>query len=143
MNRTSLNGKMHVLLAQLEWIEHKAKLADISSNGRTESTKELTDDEFAAMLNHLEASEKKALDPSRRKILYYARELGMETPEGKADYPRINQFIQEIGARNPKRRKLYQLHRSELNAVLSQVEAIYKKEVASGVLQASANAKTK
>lgn len=70
----------------------------------------------------------KALRRMRGKVIHYLCLLGYTDDSGQADYGRINEFIVNIGSRNPRRVILNYLYKDELLAVLNQVEAIYKKE---------------
>lgn len=70
----------------------------------------------------------------RGKIIHYLCLMGMtELSADKTkmvpDYDRINAFIQEIGSRNPKGKILNYLYEDELQSVLVQVEAMYRKEL--------------
>lgn len=70
----------------------------------------------------------------RGKIIHYLCLMGMTKPDMAkggmvADYDRINDFIMNIGSRNPKKKILNYLYDDELQAVLSQVEAMYRKEL--------------
>ena len=65
-----------------------------ASNGRTSSTKELTQEEAFRLIDKLvrQTSNDVACDRMRKKIIGMARELGWLTTEGKADMERINNW---------------------------------------------------
>jgi hypothetical protein len=58
----------------------------------------------------------------RKKILHILGLYGMVTGENKLDYTRINEFIVNIGNRNPDKKQLNYLTNSELVAIVTQVE---------------------
>lgn len=62
----------------------------------------------------------------RKKTLHVLGNMGY-TKEGKFDYERINALIENIGANNPTKAKFNYLTNEELNAIVTQVEQIYKK----------------
>lgn len=64
----------------------------------------------------------------RGKIIHLLCLIGM-TKAGKPDYDRINEFIVNIGSRNPKKKILNYLYKDELNDVLVQVESMYQNEL--------------
>ena len=65
----------------------------------------------------------------RGKVIHYLCLLGYVDKNDKPDYERINNFIVNIGPRNPKKKILNYLYLEELNAVLTQVEAMYRHEL--------------
>lgn len=60
----------------------------------------------------------------RKKILHVLGLYGMVTGENKLDYTRINDFIVNIGSRNPDKKQLNFLTNKELQAIVTQVEQI-------------------
>lgn len=65
----------------------------------------------------------------RNGVLHKLHLLGYITEtEGKKDYTRANDFIQNIGANNPNKQSLYKLSHSELVKITTQVNEMYKKE---------------
>lgn len=64
----------------------------------------------------------------RGKIIHFLCLMGM-VKQGKPDYDRINEFIINIGSRNPKKKILNYLYHDELQEVLTQVESMYRNEV--------------
>jgi hypothetical protein len=64
-------------------------------------------------------------------IIHHLCLLGYVLPNGKPDYDRINRFIQNIGANNPRKVILNFLYLNELPAVVTQVKEMYKKELGS------------
>ena len=66
-------------------------------------------------------------DRMRRKILHILGLMGYLKPSGGFDYERINAFIERIGTNNPDKAKFNFLTNSELTAIVTQVEQMYKK----------------
>ncbi len=120
--------KLYSLLALLEMSDQKGEIVAMYANG-DESTSALSDAGWDALFTALDSNIADHLTATRNKIIYFCRELGMELPDGKGDYERIDAFIQGVGSRNPRKVKLFQLRSSELNVVCSQIEMIYRKEV--------------
>lgn len=81
--------------------------------------------EFITYLNsELQVKSRK----SRGTVIHYLCLLGFTTPQDAPDYDRINKFVQNMGANNPKKKILNYLYPAELNKVVTQVIAMYKKE---------------
>lgn len=108
------------------------------SGGRTESTKELYESEvdyIIAQLQKLNPKQQSVNDayPQRKKmrgkIIHYLCLLGYTNNHNQPDWQRIDRFIVNIGSRNPRKVILNYLYPKELTAVLTQVEAMYKKEL--------------
>ena len=72
-------------------------------------------------------------NPMRNLIRHYCHMLGMvDRKYGKKypwDYTRMNNFIQNIGANNPRKAQLNMLSYYELLKVCNQVEQVYRKEM--------------
>lgn len=65
----------------------------------------------------------------RGKIIHIMCTAGGYTlPDGKADYDRINNYIKNIGSRNPRKVILNFLYHKELEQVLTQIEQIFTKQ---------------
>lgn len=115
--------------------EDMAALAYSYSDQRTQSTKELTLAECNRLLEYMAgeaAKQQKGREKMRNKIIHLLCTLA-QTPmvdeQGKADYERINAYIQEIGSNNPKKKILNYLYYNELLPVLNQVEAMHTKQL--------------
>lgn len=65
----------------------------------------------------------------RGSIIFYLCKIGYTLKDGKADYPRINEFVVNIGSNNPRKVILNYLYHDELVAVLTQVQQMYLKEL--------------
>jgi hypothetical protein len=55
--------------------------------------------------------------------------VGYTTDAGDPDYSRIDNYIKGVGKNNPNKKTLYWLSSKEMNAVCTQVEAWYKREL--------------
>jgi hypothetical protein len=120
------NRKFYALLNELGLAEQKADICMSVSNGRTEKSSELNEEEVQSVLNMLEEEKAAKVKALRNRLIHRMCLLGY-TKDGKPDYQRINYFLKaRTGHRNPKKKNLNKLNATELHAVLVQVEAIYK-----------------
>lgn len=122
------NRALHSLLAQLNLMDQKAELVRRYTEGRTCSSREMIAQEAEALVSALKTEKERAMRKSIGKVIHLLCLLGYVRSNGEADYTRINRFIQNIGSNNPHRKTLHYLNRRELNAVVTQVEAMYQKE---------------
>lgn len=129
MLNPTLNKHLHALLSQLNLLDQKADLVRRFTNGRTISSKEMSVDEARALITALEGDKEQRSKKMRAKIIHLLCLVGMTRPDGTADYDRINRFIENIGSRNPKKKKLLFLSPKELWAITCQIEVMYKKEL--------------
>lgn len=123
------NKHLHALLSQLNLLEMKADMVRRFTGGRTISSKDMTPAEVEAMIRVLEGEREDRCKKMRAKVIHYLCLYGMTLENGDPDFPRINHFIENIGSRNPGKKKLLFLGPRELHAVLNQVEMIYKKQL--------------
>lgn len=96
--------------------------------GRSVSTKDLYYQEAAMMISHLKAKDpnKDAAEKMRRKILYFAHEMGwVKLKNGKlvADIQRVDEWCLKFGH---VKRKLDNYTYQELPKLVSQFQAVYK-----------------
>lgn len=125
-----INKRLHALLHMLNLMEQKADLVRQYTNGRTLSTREMDNVEALALIHALEGDREQRSKAMRGKIIHYLCLLGMTLEDGSPNYDRINGWVQNrTGSRNPRKKKLLYLTPAELLAVLTQVEAWYKKEL--------------
>jgi hypothetical protein len=94
------------------------------SNGRTESSKELTDPEVLKIIHDLERgfSELDRTDKMRKKIISQGHEMGWEYPGGKIDIDRLNAWCVKFGYLH---KALNKYAYAELPALVTQFEAVY------------------
>ncbi len=112
LTKTGLQGRRHAIVWDY-------------SNGRTESSKELTSPEIARIIRDLENGFKE-LDRSdimRKKIISQAHEMGWELSGHKADMARINDWCQKFGFLH---KPLNQYSYTELPALVSQFDSVYR-----------------
>lgn len=124
------NKVFHQLISQLEIEDEKGYRIQLATGYRTNSSTELTEKEAALMIDNLKAERKKTMGKMQGKLIATLKLLGYVTDGYKEDWERIDNFIEGIGTKNPKKRKLWGLHKTELKAVLNQVEVRYKKTIA-------------
>lgn len=121
---------IHTLLSVSGLEDQKESLVMSYTDGRETSSKKMTDREADKLIACLQSECKRRRQPMRNKIIHklclmgYVKE-GTDTP----DYDRINNYIQNIGNRNPKKKILNYLTYHELQQVVTQVESRYRKEL--------------
>jgi hypothetical protein len=136
--RTLAQNKKLWQAAHELWADHEtaaemvAALTEQHTGGRTRSTKALTVAECDALIADIAGRLDEGKRRMRGKIIHLLCTLPanpMVDASGNADYVRINNFIQNIGSLNPKRKILNYLYYGELLPVVSQVQALYEKEM--------------
>lgn len=125
---TQQNKQLHALLAQTGLKAHKESLVLGYTNGRSESSRDLTAQEADALIRYLSAQAKPedADDKMRKKMIHYARQMGweIEVPRGrKADIERLNNWCIHYGQYH---KPLMEHDTAELTRLLSQFDAVYK-----------------
>jgi hypothetical protein len=120
-------GLIHKLAkkAGLDDQERKALIRE-HTGGRTDSSKDLTWQEVQDIVKALSPGGSKAIsaDDMRKKILYYAHQIGWELPGGKIDMKRVNAWCENSG----KFKKALNNHSYyELVELVSQMEIVYNK----------------
>ncbi len=118
-------AKIHVLLRNLDLIDQKAEIVYNLSNGRTESTKQLTIDEARRLITSLAG-----YDPNERQkglifsLAYQAGIIYGSTPEDKKmNVAKLNMFLLERGA---VKKRIDDMIYKELVKTHRQFEAIVK-----------------
>jgi len=124
------NKAIHALLAQLEWAGDKQRLVLEYTGGRTASSKDMLSSEADSLIGQLKQEKQRLMKKTAGKVIHLLCLLGYVLSGGEPDYPRINNYVANIGSRNPSKRALHKLTRSELTAVCTQVEQWYKKAIA-------------
>jgi hypothetical protein len=96
-----------------------------ATNGRTESTKEVTEREAGIIITELQTrfGIKDEADTMRKKIISLAHQMFWELPGGKADMKRINNWCVDKG---PYKKTLNTHTVKELPVLVSVFEKIYK-----------------
>jgi hypothetical protein len=118
-------SKLHVLLNQLGLMADKKEIVRHYSNGRTESSKELTIAEAGALIGALAGND--GNDRMRRKIFALAYDAGIiygDTPEDKKmNAVKLNQFLLKSGT---VKKELNKLQYNELVKTVTQFTQIVK-----------------
>lgn len=124
MDRTKL-ARLNLLLTKLGKQAYKIDYVVDVTEGRTMSSKELTDKEFSILIGRLDDELKRVKSPEevskdlqRKKIISCCREMGWEK-EGKADMPRIYNWVEKYGYL---KKPLMQYTQAELPTLVLQAE---------------------
>ena len=123
------NRRFHLLLKECGMDEEvKRSLVYQFSDGRSTSSKELSQGEAWALLRYLQDQHSNLCRKMRGKIIHYLCLLGFVVGNDQADWTRIDGYIEQMGSNNPRKVRLNFLYLSELPKVVTQVEAMYRKE---------------
>jgi hypothetical protein len=118
-------AKIHVLLNQLNLIGDKGNIVYQFTNGRTESTREMSQQEATALLKYLSVFD--PCDKMRKKVFALAYDANIiygDSPEDwKMNIAKINAFLKERGT---VKKDINKMNKTELAAVVSQFEQIKK-----------------
>jgi len=131
MNLTQTQNKqLHALLTQTGMMGSKAMLVHAASNGRTESSRDLSIDEakyLITYLNRLPNSEQQKAEKMRRKILSMAHEMGWHhiQPDGHfvIDMEHVNEWMKKYSYGH---KPLNAYTSKELPKLVTQFEGVYK-----------------
>lgn len=122
--------KIHAMLTDLKNHVSKDEVVSTVTDGRTRSLKGVTYLEGNLIIKMLTGLQEEARKKMRGSIIYHlCTGMGMTDRNGDADWTRINRFIQGIGSRNPRKKKLFNLSIGEMRDVLTQVQMMVKKEL--------------
>lgn len=127
MNATKQQlSKIHVMLQQLQLTDSKKDIVSTFSNGRTESSKELSIEEARELIKRLSAYDKR--DPLRRKVFALAYECGIIWGESLEDKKmngiKLNNFLVSRGT---VKKELAKMTYEELLKTANQFEAMLKR----------------
>lgn len=95
-------------------------------------------DKKASILNNRETNEliswlikvqQEKTTPMRKKVIHQLCLMGMTTESGGIDFERQDNFIKNIGSRNPKRKSLPKMGYKMTLDILNQVDAMLKKDI--------------
>lgn len=129
--RTKNMRAFHATLNQLGLMDDKRYLIERMTNGRTNSARELTDQELCDMVAHLNSKQpynepyKLPGDKMRKAIISMAHEMGWRLA-GKADMQRINNWCVAKGKYH---KKLNDHNMQELTELVSQFQIVYQKHL--------------
>lgn len=125
-----LNKQLHALLNQAGLSSQKTALVLSFSNGRSESSKDLTNFETRQLIAYLQGlpnAEQEAANRMRRKMLSYCHEMHWTVTNvyGKkiADVQRLDGWCEKFGYLH---KKLNAYSHAELPKLVSQFERVYK-----------------
>lgn len=123
-----LNKRLHFLINDLE-MDQQAKSERVAywTNGRTMSSKEMTDGQAESMIGDLSSIHRERIKKLRAKCVKCLADLGYKNA-GLMDWSRINAYIKGIGTRNPKRQALNEMNCKTLRAVAVQLAQRLKAE---------------
>jgi hypothetical protein len=94
---------LHILLNKTDMLENKAALISLFTNGRTESSRAMQEDEIKSLCRHLSSlipqqalpgSNEDKKDRTRKRIISKFMEMGY-TKKGKSDITRIKEKVKE------------------------------------------------
>lgn len=119
----SQNRVLHSLIAQLEIEDEKMHRVRLITGGRTSSSSEMTFFEAKDMIGALHLERKRSMGKMWGRVITICKELGYRDALGNEDLEKIDQYIMNIGTRNPHRRRLWSLHKTELRNILEQLVA--------------------
>ncbi len=114
----------------------RAELIKNFTNGEKDSLRTLNREEFNSFIKDLKTTynigDTDAMEAKRKSIktaVHYLCLMGMTTGNDRPDLDRINRFVENIGSNNPRKVTLNYLSPGELNKVVTQIKAMYQKEV--------------
>jgi hypothetical protein len=117
---------------------HRSDLIKQYTGDRKTSLADLSQKEYAGFIGWLRSAHhgtinatapKKAPNKMVSTSIHYLCLMGMVTADNKPDYDRINLFIRNMGSNNPNKAMLHQMDDATLNRVVTQIKAMYQKEV--------------
>lgn len=126
MTRAKLNSTCSLLLHQLNLNSQKANIVGGISFGRTESIRELTDEEANNLRQYLQAqvTGNEAASRMRRKILAMGHQLHWHLPgTQKIDMERVNRWCIKYGTGH---KKLNDYTATELPKLVTQFKEVHK-----------------
>lgn len=117
---------IHTLLAKQGLKDEKRNIVMSFTAGRTESVKEMRNEEAAALIGHLKSMdpEEKSADKMRNKILSMAHEMGWHIAgTAKVDMQHVNGWMR---SKSYLKKDLDAYRYGELPKLVSQFEEVYK-----------------
>lgn len=117
---------IHTLLSKQGLKDEKRSIVLSFTAGRTDSVKEMRNEEAAALIGHLKSMdpEEKSADKMRNKILSMAHEMGWRIPgTTKVDMNHINGWMR---SKSYLKKDLDTYRYAELPKLVSQFEEVYK-----------------
>lgn len=121
--------RFHVLLALLCW---KADEYHILGKYNVTSIKQVSPQLQQSIVNYLQEEWNKRSKRPRGAVIHYLCIMpgyDFKTISGEPNYDKIDEFVKSIGSNNPKKKPLNKLNLLELNKVVTQIKAMYKKQL--------------
>lgn len=128
LERTKVK-QIYALLDDLAMKHCKEDMVGVITGQRTTHVSEMSNKEGNTLIRRLTNLQQERIRPMRKKIIHLLCVYGMTKDNGQGDLDRMDDFVKNIGARNPKKKKLFYLNHHETLQVLNQVEQILKKEL--------------
>lgn len=118
------NGQLHYFLNHTKMIAHKADLVLAFTEGRSESSREMTAIEATLLINYLKSLDNttEASNTMRRKILSMCHRIHWITGESSVDMHRLNKWCV---ASSYLKKELNQYTYQELPKLVSQFRIVY------------------
>ena len=126
-----LNKRLHAIITKNGLVEQKSDLINGVTQGRSTSSKDLTDTEALNLIEKLEAQYplSKAIakidNKQLNKAFFLFRKIGFTTLSDKLDYTRIDAFCL---AKSKAKKKLTDMDSKELTDLIYKLDAIIKKK---------------
>lgn len=99
------------------------------SEGFSDDINDLSNVQLNLLFKALTEKKVDQLARMRKKIIHHLCVYGMTDVAGNPDIKRIQAFVQGIGSRNPHKKNLFRLSKTECRDVLNQVEVMVKKTI--------------
>jgi hypothetical protein len=128
LERTKVK-QIYALLDDLKMKNRKEQMVGVTTGQRTTHVSEMSNAEGNTLIHRLTNLQQERIRPMRKKIIHLLCVYGMTKDDGNGDLDRMDQFVMNIGARNPKKKKLFYLSIHETLQVLNQIEQMVKKEL--------------
>lgn len=121
--------QIYALLTDLKMKHRKEEMVGVVTGQRTTHVSEMANPEGNTLIRRLIDLQQDKIRPMRKKIIHLLCVYGMTDDKGQGDLTRMNEFVKNIGNRNPRKKKLFYLNIHETLQVLNQIEQMVKKEL--------------
>lgn len=115
---------LHRLLCVTKQVQYKAELVSSFTDGRAESSRDMTEEEAQALIKFIQSGGKQgdSADRMRKKILSYCHQMLWYTEQGKLNYKAIDEYCIKYGH---KHKPLNDYTEKELPVLVSQFETMF------------------
>ncbi len=116
---------VNTLLSKNKLMDDKKEIVLEYTNGRTDSSRQMHDNEAAQLIGYLQKITAPNLkeEKMKNKILSLAHEMGWELPNGKVNIDRVNAWCTKY---SPWHKELDKHSLKELPTLVTQFENVYK-----------------